>query len=70
MKPLFQIENMSVAYGKKSVIRGADLAIYPGETCALLGLNGSGKTTLLAALLSEAEVYGSAVRKLNHYAGR
>ncbi|HHT21092.1 MAG TPA: ABC transporter ATP-binding protein [Tissierellia bacterium] len=49
MKPLFQIENMSVAYGKKSVIRGADLAIYPGETCALLGLNGSGKTTLLRA---------------------
>ncbi len=23
-----------------------------------------------AVLLSEAEVYGSAVRKLNHYAGR
>lgn len=49
MKPLFIIQNMSVAYGTKQVIENANLEIYPGETCALLGLNGSGKTTLLRA---------------------
>ena len=38
-------------YGNREVLRGADLALLPGERLALIGPNGAGKTTLVRALL-------------------
>src|SRR5215472_15978855 len=38
------------AYGRHKVLRGADLAVKPGQLAAVVGENGSGKSTLLQIL--------------------
>ena len=38
-------------YGSRSVLRGVDLEVRPGEAVALWGGNGAGKTTALRSIL-------------------
>lgn len=47
---LLKVQNISVSYGKKQMIKNVSFALARGEFTALLGLNGSGKTTLLKAI--------------------
>ncbi len=49
MKPLLEIENLHVAYGKVEAVRGVGIVMQPGQIVAVIGPNGAGKTTLLAA---------------------
>jgi branched-chain amino acid transport system ATP-binding protein len=49
-EPLLQVSGLNVAYGDVQVLWDVDLAVYPGETVALVGSNGAGKSTLLNAL--------------------
>ena len=44
------ISRLTKRFGKKTVLRGIDLAIEPGELFFLLGPSGCGKTTLLRAI--------------------
>lgn len=49
MKPLLEIKDLHVAYGKVEAVRGVGLAMQPGQIVTVIGPNGAGKTTLLAA---------------------
>ena len=76
--PVVQVSNLSVYYqdgsnslfGRKRrncVVKGADFALYPGESLGLVGESGCGKTTLSKAMLGmirdiEGQVVHNTVR--------
>jgi Fe-S cluster assembly ATP-binding protein len=49
--PLLRVENLSLNRNGKQILSDVNLAIYPGQVHALLGLNGSGKSSLAYALM-------------------
>ena len=50
MLPLLCIDDVSVGYGEKIVIKDFSLTVNKGDHFLLLGPNGSGKTTLLSLI--------------------
>jgi manganese/zinc/iron transport system ATP- binding protein len=48
---LIQFNNVTLAYGRRTVLTGLNFSIFDGEFFAIIGANGSGKTTILRALL-------------------
>jgi zinc transport system ATP-binding protein len=48
---LIQVNNISVAYGSKTVLENASLTVSPADFIGIIGPNGGGKTTLLKAIL-------------------
>jgi phosphate transport system ATP-binding protein len=57
-----RIENVSLAYGERWVVRDVSLPVRQGEVLALIGASGSGKTTLLRSLNRLTEVTDGASR--------
>lgn len=47
---MLRIERLTKAYGQRSVLRGLNLQILPGQIYGLLGPNGAGKTTTINIL--------------------
>ncbi|CAN5608266.1 ABC-F family ATP-binding cassette domain-containing protein [soil metagenome] len=47
-KDVVDIENVSVSYGEKQVLKDVTWRIAPGERTGVLGVNGAGKSTLLS----------------------
>lgn len=53
--PVLAAENLTVRYGDRTVLHGADLEVHPGRCLAVVGESGSGKSTTsrtLAGLVS------------------
>jgi branched-chain amino acid transport system ATP-binding protein len=48
---MLEIQDVSVRYGRVTVIHGLNLSIQKGEIVAVLGPNGAGKTTLVLSIL-------------------
>jgi heme exporter protein A len=66
-RAMISVRNLTKRFGTKTVLRGLDFEVRPGEFVALLGPNGAGKTTFLRVLASLArptigEVYVSGFR--------
>lgn len=45
-----KISSLEVGYGKRQVVKGANLKVEKGELVGLLGSNGSGKSTLIKTI--------------------
>jgi branched-chain amino acid transport system ATP-binding protein len=63
-RPLLEAKDLAAGYGSGPVLKGLNIAVYPGEVVALLGANGAGKTTTLHALAGELPLQGGSVRWL------
>jgi urea transport system ATP-binding protein len=48
---MFEVRNLSAAYGQSQVLHGIDLSVERGEIVALVGRNGMGKSTLMKSLI-------------------
>ncbi len=51
MDPQIELRDVSVRYGRKTVLEAINIHVHQGQFVAFLGPNGSGKTTLLKTLL-------------------
>ena len=50
-KPVLEVSDLCVAYGKVEALHKVSLRIREGEIVTVIGPNGAGKTTLLSALM-------------------
>lgn len=48
---MFEVKNLTVAYGQSEVIRGLGFSAQHNETVAIMGRNGMGKTTLFKSMI-------------------
>jgi ABC-type polar amino acid transport system ATPase subunit len=48
---MFEVRNLSAAYGQSEVLHGIDLSVGRSEIVALVGRNGMGKSTLMKSLI-------------------
>ncbi len=51
MTPALETHDLTVAYHKRPVLYGVDLAVPPGHLVGIMGPNGAGKTTLIKAVM-------------------
>jgi iron complex transport system ATP-binding protein len=49
-EPILAAHDVTIAYGERRIVIGADLSIAGGELVALVGPNGAGKSSLLRAM--------------------
>jgi zinc transport system ATP-binding protein len=57
-----EIENITAAYGTKTVLRNVTVNLYEGDFLGIIGPNGGGKTTLLKIILGLLPAVSGSVR--------
>jgi urea transport system ATP-binding protein len=55
---MFEVRNLSAAYGQSQVLHGIDFSVGAGEIVALVGRNGMGKSTLMKSLIGVMPIRG------------
>ena len=61
-KNVVDIEDASVSFGEREVLRNITWRIAPGERTGILGANGAGKSTLLSLVTGDLEPTGGRVK--------
>lgn len=51
MEKLIELQDITAAYGNKTVLRDVSLSVYENDFLGIIGPNGGGKTTLLKTIL-------------------
>jgi len=64
---VLQINQLTHAYGEKTLFEKAKLVVERGERLAILGPNGAGKSTLLRLILGQEEPSGGGEAKLGSH---
>ena len=57
----FHMDNLSVGYNRKALIRDICIGIKKGEIVTLIGPNGSGKSTILKSITRQLQIIGGKV---------
>ncbi len=60
-KSILKIDNLSKAYGKRTVIRDISMYVETGESVGLLGPNGAGKTTAFYCVTGQIAATGGQI---------
>ena len=60
------INDLHKSYGKKKVLKGLNLEVYPGELFGFIGKNGIGKSTTIDCVIGSKK-YNSGTITLNGY---
>jgi peptide/nickel transport system ATP-binding protein len=60
--PIIELSGADLAYGRRTVVHGLDLAVAEGASVALIGESGSGKSTAARAALGLLRPVGGEVR--------
>jgi peptide/nickel transport system ATP-binding protein len=61
-EPLLAIEDLTVRFGERDVVKAARFTVSRGETVAVVGESGSGKTTLALAICGQVARRSGALR--------
>jgi ABC-2 type transport system ATP-binding protein len=60
--PTLLAQDVAAGYADRTILRGLDLAVHPGEIYAMLGANGAGKSTALSLFLGFLKPRSGTVR--------
>jgi zinc/manganese transport system ATP-binding protein len=66
MTAVLSFDDATLGFGDRTLWRGLDLTVQPGEFLAVLGPNGSGKTSLLKTILGQQRLDSGQVRLEGH----
>lgn len=62
MKPALELDNLSVGYGRRVLLKDLCASILPGQILTLIGPNGAGKSTILKTISHHLACMGGVVR--------
>lgn len=60
--PPLEVHDLTVAYHRRPVLWGIDLAVPPGKLVGVIGPNGAGKSTLIKACMGVVPVLGGWIK--------
>lgn len=61
-KPVLKCENLHKQIGKKEILKGISLEVYPGDILGFIGPNGAGKTTTIKLILGLQSISSGTVQ--------
>lgn len=64
------VSNLTVSYGRETVLEKINFTITPGRITYILGGNGAGKTTLIKTILGLHDQYSGRIELFGHKADR